>query len=73
MKALLNVGLWIVSLICFAWAIYYWVWVAKADAAGPQPSHFAVVSVLIVIGVVCIAAWFMMRRKDDDQEISITR
>jgi len=73
MKALLNVGLWIVSLICFGYALYHWVWVAKTQGTGPQVGDFVMVAALIVVGVVCIAAWFMMRRKDDDQEISITR
>jgi hypothetical protein len=73
MKALLNVGLWILSLICFGYAIYHWGWVAKAGATGPTTGDFAIVIGLIIVGVVCIGAWFMMRRKDDDQEISITR
>ena len=69
MKALLNVALWLVSVACFGYAIYYWGWVATARTV----SDFAIVISLIVVGALCILAWFMMRRKDDDQEISITR
>ena len=67
MKALLNVGLWVVSIACFAYAIYHWVWGNK------MTSDFAITATLIVIGVVCILAWFMMKRKEGEEEISITR
>ena len=73
MKSLLNVGLWVLSIACFGYAIYHWGWVAKSTSAGPSTGDFAIVISLIIVGVVSIGAWFMMRRKDDDQEISITR
>ncbi len=72
MKALLNVALWLVSVACFGYAIYYWGWVAGAEAS-KTVTDFAIVISLIVVGALCVLAWFMMRRKDDDQEISITR
>lgn len=67
MKTLLNIGLWVVSLACFAYAIYHWLWGERTQG------DFAVTAALIVVGVICILAWFMMKRKEGEEEISITR